>query len=100
MKVKGIKKAVGERNNWIKRGHFRAANIMLNTSDGEIWCDCFLTTDTWRIYESDTVISVNSICHYYNMPLTMMGIKLALLKAMDDGIIPKLEIGGKLPYVE
>lgn len=100
MKIKGLRKAVGERNEWVKRGRSRIAKIMLNTSSGDLWCVCFLTTDIWQIYESDTVINVNNICHYYNMPLTMMGIKAALLKAMDDGIIPELEIGGKLPYVE
>lgn len=100
MKIKGLRKAVGERNNWIKGGHFRVANIMLNTCDGRIWCDCFLTAYEWRPYKSNTVININYLCYDYNMPLTMMGIKVALLKAMDDGIIPELEIGGKLPYVE
>ena len=101
MKIKGLRKAVGERNNWIKRGHFRVANIMIDTSDGRIWCDCFFLTDNeWREYKSDTIIRLNDICYDYNMPLTMTGIKVALLKAMDDGIIPELEIGGKLPYVE
>lgn len=100
VKIKGLRKAVGERNNWIKRGYFRVANIMLDTSNGKIWSDCFLTNNEWRIYKSDSVVNINHICHYYNMPLTMMGIKVALVKAMDDDIIPYLEIGGKIPYVE
>lgn len=100
MKIKGLRKSVGERNKWIQRGYHRVANIMLDISDGRIWSDCYLDGNTWKIYDNDTVISINNICHYYNMPLTMMGIKVALLKAMDDGIIPELEIGGKIPYVE
>lgn len=97
VKIKGLRKAVGERNNWIKRGHFRVANIMLDTSDGKIWCDCSLNAND---YKSESIIKINDLCHYYNMPLTMMGIKVALLKAMDEKAIPELEIGGKIPYVE
>lgn len=100
MKIKGLRKAVGERNNWIKGGYFRVGNIMLDISNGKIWCDCLLNNNEWWIYQSDTVVNINHICYYYNMPLTMMGIKVALLKAMDDGIIPELEIGGKVPHVE
>ena len=100
IRLKGLRKAVGERNKWIQSGYFRLANIMLDTSDGRMWCDIMLTANEWKSHKSDTVIIIDDLCHEYNMPLTMMGIKVALLKAMDDGIIPELEVGGKLPYVE
>lgn len=46
MKITGIKKAVGEHNNWLNRSPFYRANIMLDTSTGEVWCDCFTQVAT------------------------------------------------------
>ncbi len=55
MKLKGIKKAVGDFNNW--QGH---AEIMMNVETGEIWCDIFASGNEWKQYHSDTIFKVTS----------------------------------------
>lgn len=91
LKLKGLKKAVGERNSWIKRGYSYIANIMLDKSTGEVWCDCFISSNSFRLYESDSIVKVNSICEKYNMPMTMMGIKISLLSEYYRGGMPLFE---------
>ena len=54
-KLKGIKKAVGDFNHW--QG---CAVIMVDTSDGEVWCDIFSSGNSWKQYHSDTVHKVIS----------------------------------------
>lgn len=91
MKLKGLKKAVGKRNSWIKRGYSYIANIMLDKSTGEVWCDCFINSNSFTVYKSDSIVKVNSICEKYNMPLTMRGIKISLLSDHFRGNMPLFE---------
>lgn len=101
MKVKGIKKAVGERNDWLMRSRGHIAKIMMDIESGHVWCDCFLDGNSWVEYPEESVECVNDLCYKYELPITMMGIKVAILKAMRDGLIPDIfEVGGKLPHVE
>ena len=91
MKLKGLKKSVGERNIWIKRGHSHIANIMLDKLTGKVWCDCFTNSNNFTVYKSDSIVKVNSICEKYNMPLTMRGIKISLLSEYFRGNMPLFE---------
>jgi len=49
-KLIGIKKAVGDYNNW--QGH---AEIMIDTETGEIWCNVYASGNEWTTYEVKTV---------------------------------------------
>lgn len=51
MKFTGIKKAVGDYNNW--GGH---AEIMLNTDTLEIWCNAYPSANEWIEYDGDPVV--------------------------------------------
>lgn len=33
--------------------------MMFDTSDGEFWTDCFLDSNTWTTYHSDTIVNVS-----------------------------------------
>lgn len=46
----GIKKAVGEYNNY--QGH---AEIMMDTADNMVWCNRYASGGEWTRYDSDTV---------------------------------------------
>lgn len=88
MKLKGLKKAVGERNSWIKRGYSYIANIMIDKENGEVWCDCFINSNSFKVYKSEYITNLNNLCYEYNMPITMRGIKIALAMAYHDGKMP------------
>ena len=98
MKVTGIKKAVGERKDWLRRGYGHIPKIMIDLESGHVWCDCFLDGNSCAEYpEEKTVACINDLCHEYDVPITMIGIKVAILKAMRDGLIPDIfEVGGKI----
>lgn len=96
MKVKGIKKAVGEYNRWIKSGYGRVADIMMDVSSGEIWCDTFLSRNSWKAYHSEDIIYITVIMSHYGFhDVSQDSIKKTLLYAMEDGIIPHYEINYK-----
>lgn len=50
-KLTGIKKAVGEYNNW--QGH---AEIMLDKESGKVWCDVFASGQEWKNYHDENVV--------------------------------------------
>lgn len=91
MKIKGLKKAVGKRNEWINRSYSNIANIMINKASGQIWCDCFTTADSYIMYRDSNIIKINTLCDKYNMPMTMVGIKISLLSEHYRGDMPLFE---------
>ena len=96
MKVKGIKKAVGEYNRWVNSGYGRIADIMMDISNGEIWCDVFLSRNSWKVYHTEDVISITAIMFNYEIhDVNQDNIKKTLIYAMEDGIIPYYEINYK-----
>lgn len=75
-KIKGIKKAIGEYKEWISRHSSFEAEIMLDKSTGEVWADCFVDCNSWKEYDSDSIICLSRyIQRRTDKPLTM-----ALLK--------------------
>lgn len=96
MKIKGLKKAVGEYKRWVNSGYGRIADIMMDTSDGTIWCDAFLSSNSWKVYHSEDIISLTAIMANYEIyDITQDSVKKALICAMEDGIIPYYEINYK-----
>lgn len=93
MKVKGIKKAVGDYRRWINRMPAGYANIMLDTTTGEVWTDCYLATESWKSYGDSTIISLSRfMIRYQHFNVTMDDIKLLIISLIEEGIIPYLEV--------
>lgn len=93
MKVKGIKKAVGDYRRWIKRNPSYRANIMMDTATGEVWTDCFISSNEWKVYQSQDIISLsNCIGMHQELEVTMDGIKRLILSLANDGVIPHFEV--------
>lgn len=83
IKITGIKKAIIEFNDWISYDWRRRANIMLNTSTGEVWTDCFLDCNTWKEYHDKSIVSLLS----YIRERTDEKITMNLLKEYAEIII-------------
>lgn len=64
MKIKGLKKAIGEYNRANRDGAYspRYGILMFDYSDGEIWTDEFydLGHGSWNEYHSDTIINLGA----------------------------------------
>ena len=88
MKIKGIKKSVGQYKEWINRDFGHVAYIMMDTETGEVWTDCFVSCNEWKEYASESVISLTNWLAYYEMPVNMGNVKNVISKLIRKGIIP------------
>lgn len=59
MKIIGAKEALMEFNEWLRCDWRHSANIMLDKSTGEVWTDCFLDCNQYKIYHSESIISLS-----------------------------------------
>lgn len=79
MKIKGLKKAVGEYKRANAEGYFspRYGELMFDTSDGEIWTDEFYSIghNDWNEYRSDTIINLGSMMTEDGIEINMKNIK-------------------------
>lgn len=50
-----IRKEYKEAREWLRRDWRHTYQMMIDTSDGEIWSDCFLDGNSWKVYKSDTI---------------------------------------------
>lgn len=93
MKVKGIKKAVGDYRRWINSVPSGDANILLDISTGEVWTDCYLSSESWKSYGDKNIISLSRfMIRYQQFNVTMDVIKSLIISLIDDGIIPYFEV--------
>lgn len=53
MKIKGIKRAIGDFNNWDK-----SAIVYFDKSDNTVWTKVYASSNEWEEYHSDTIIQV------------------------------------------
>lgn len=59
LKLKGLKKAVGEYN-WCKNAPYWRADLMLDTSTGELWTDRFYGYNySWNEYHDKDIINLS-----------------------------------------
>ena len=58
-KVSGVKKALGDYNNWLKMDPRYRANIMIDLSDGRVWTDVFIDSSTRRQYCNKSIKSLS-----------------------------------------
>lgn len=61
-KLKGLKKAVGEYKRYNDPVACWRADLMLDTSTGELWTDAFYGINySWNEYHSDSIINLSSL---------------------------------------
>lgn len=76
MKIKGIKKAVGDYRRIIDRGN--VARIMMDTQTGEVWTDEFVSVNSWIEYSDPNVVWLE-----YPHRVTMEVVRSAAERAID-----------------
>lgn len=52
---KAVKNACNEGRQWSKIKYGFTYSIMLDTADGDIWCDTFIDCNSWKEYHSETI---------------------------------------------
>lgn len=57
--AKTVKGLVSEGREWCSYDHFRYYKIMLDTDDGHIWIDMFISTNEWKRYRSNTIVTLD-----------------------------------------
>ena len=79
MKIKGLKKAIGDYKRANAGGQFspRYGRLMFDTSDGEIWTDEFYSIghNEWKEYHSDTVERIDNDEYFFDKGVTMKTVK-------------------------
>lgn len=79
IKIKGIKKAVGEYNRANKGGRYspRYANIMLDCNTGEVWTDEFYSIGhgDWKKYHDAAIINIGNTITENGDAITMKTVK-------------------------
>lgn len=79
MKIKGLKKAVGEYNRSNSNGFYSPfyGELMFDTSDGEIWTDvfCSIGHNEWKEYHSDSIVNLGRMMKEYSLPVNMKTVR-------------------------
>jgi hypothetical protein len=79
MKIKGLKKAIGDYKRANAEGYYspRYGRLMYDKADGEIWTDEFysLGHNEWKEYHSDTIINLGSIMEEREIEINMQNVK-------------------------
>ena len=57
--MKKIRKEFEEGRKWSDMKHGYCFQMMLDTSDADIWTDCFIDVNTWKRYHSKTIIKLS-----------------------------------------
>lgn len=52
---KVIKKEYRDARLWCRSDDRRYYRLMIDVADGEIWCDAFLSCESWKVYHSETI---------------------------------------------
>ena len=79
MKIKGLKKAIGEYKRANFGGHYspQYGKLMYDTSTGEIWTDyfCSLGHNQWKAYESESIVDLGRKMKEREIEITMPNVK-------------------------
>jgi hypothetical protein len=79
MKIKGLKKAVGDYKRANAEGYYspRYGVLMYDKADGEIWTDEFysLGNNERKEYHSDTIINLGSMMKERKIEINMQNVK-------------------------
>lgn len=79
MKIKGLKKAIGDYKRANKEGCYspRYGYLMFDKEDGEIWTDEFysLGHNEWKEYHSDTIVDIGKMMSDQEIKINMKNVK-------------------------
>lgn len=79
MKIKGLKKAIGDYKRANKEGYHssRYGYLMFDKEDGEIWTDEFysLGHNEWKEYHSDTIVDLGQMMSEQELEINMKTVK-------------------------
>lgn len=79
MKIKGIKKAVGQYKEFNKGGYYdpHYGRLMFNKETGEIWTDEFWSIghNTWNEYDDPAIINLGYAMMGKDVRVTMKNVK-------------------------
>lgn len=64
--VESIKQEYAEARKWCHQDFGRHYKMMIDTMDGRIWSDVFLSENDWKIYHSDTISKLDYVPGYVN----------------------------------
>lgn len=90
MKIKGIKKAVGEYKYTNAGGPYSPhyGVLMFDYADGKVWTDEFYSFghNSWKEYHSDSIVNLGRMMQEENIDITMANVK-EFIKSHFDGFI-------------
>lgn len=79
MKIKGLKKAVGDYQKANKGGYYspKYGYLMFDKETGELWTDEFysLGYNSWKEYRSDTIVNLGKIMIENGIEINMKNVK-------------------------
>lgn len=79
MKIKGLKKAIGDYKRANEEGYHspRYGYLMFDKEDGEIWTDEFysLGHNEWKEYHSDTIVDLGQMMSEQELEINMKTVK-------------------------
>ena len=79
MKIKGLKKAIGDYKLANEEGYHspRYGYLMFDKEDGEIWTDEFysLGHNEWKEYHSDTIVDIGKMMSDQEIKINMKNVK-------------------------
>ena len=88
MKIKGVKKAVGEYKCFNSGGYYSPeyGELMLDMSNGEVWTDRFysLGHNEWNEYHSDAIINLGQMIVEDGECVTMATVKEYATKMIQN----------------
>lgn len=79
MKLKGLKKSVGEYQRYNEGGYFSPEYgiLMYDKATGQLWTDYFYSIghNTWNEYNSSSVVNLSRMLSRYEIDITMKNVK-------------------------
>lgn len=82
MKIKGIKKAIGDYQRANSQGYYSQSYgiLMYDTETGEIWTDTFYSFghDSYRIYDNKAIINLGKYMGDLDLAINMANVKEVL----------------------
>jgi len=83
IKIYGIKKAI---HDYRDNPHLPHKHFMMDLRDGEIWCDCFLDSNSWRKYHSPEIVNIDgAICYFADCD--PRNINMSVLKKAGEHVL-------------
>lgn len=62
--VAAVKKEYAEARRWCRGGWGRYYKMMIDTDNGSIWSDTFLSENSWKEYHSNSITSLEYVPGY------------------------------------